>query len=263
MSTSPGAQPEQPPIIVGATGGSGTRIIAAALRDAGFFIGTNLNPPNDALEFVEFYNRWNDRFWVSPEKPLTTEERREMESDFRQRLARQLKDLPSPGTPWAWKNPRSIYLLPFWNELFPEMRFVHVVRDGRDMAFSSNQNQLKHHGETVLGKAAAEWPKPLRAAELWNRVNMRAHEFARERLGDRYLLIRFEDLCAEPGATIRKLWSFAGVSSTADASASAGMVKPPESLGRWRNCEDSELLEKVTSAVLPGLRTFGYIPGST
>ena len=33
----------------------------------------------------------------------------------------------------------------------PKLRFVHWMRDGRDMAFSENQQQLRKHGETVLG----------------------------------------------------------------------------------------------------------------
>ncbi|BCW93430.1 MAG: hypothetical protein KatS3mg007_1324 [Thermoanaerobaculum sp.] len=54
---------------------------------------------------------------------------------------------------WGWKEPRSIYLLPFWNELMPSLRFIHVIRDGRDMAFSANQNQLRKHGKCILGES--------------------------------------------------------------------------------------------------------------
>ena len=41
-----------------------------------------------------------------------------------------------PGRPWGWKEPRSIYLLPFFHRHLPALRFLHVVRDGRDMALS-------------------------------------------------------------------------------------------------------------------------------
>ena len=51
-----------------------------------------------------------------------------------------------PGRPWGWKEPRSIYLLPFFHQQLPALRFLHVVRDGRDMALSANQNQLRKHG---------------------------------------------------------------------------------------------------------------------
>lgn len=248
--------PTSDPVIIGATGGSGTRIVAAALREAGYFIGTNLNPPNDALEFVEFYDRWNDRVWNSQASPLSPEERSQMEADWKARLTAHLRDMPSTHSLWGWKNPRSIYQLEFFSALFPEMKFVHVTRDGRDMAFSTNQNQLKHHGDAVLGAGSRDWPKALRAAELWNRVNVRAHQFAHSQLGDRYLRIRYEDLCKDPAGTIRRVWDFAGVPEN-QPSKTAEQVKPPDSLGRWRN-QEPEVLQKITAATRQGLELFGY-----
>ena len=53
---------------------------------------------------------------------------------------------------WGWKEPRSIYLLPFFHRHLPGLRFLHVVRDGRDMAFSENQNQLRKHGEARVSR---------------------------------------------------------------------------------------------------------------
>ena len=48
------------------------------------------------------------------------------------------------------KNPRSMFLLPFFDSYFPALKFIHIVRDGRDMAYSKNQNQLHKHGSTLL-----------------------------------------------------------------------------------------------------------------
>ncbi len=47
-----------PPSIMGATGGSGTRVVARVARRAGLFIGTNLNPAEDSLEIAAYYDRW-------------------------------------------------------------------------------------------------------------------------------------------------------------------------------------------------------------
>src|SRR5262249_40102770 len=111
-----------------------------------------------------------------------------------------------PAQPWGWKEPRSIYLLPFFHEQLPTMRFLHVVRDGRDMAYSSNRTQLKKHGEAVLGDTDAA--DELRAVSLWADVNLRAADFGERVLGDRYLRVRFEDICVDTEQTVAQIARF-------------------------------------------------------
>jgi hypothetical protein len=53
---------ETAPLVIGATGGSGTRVVAAIVRRAGYFIGTNLNNSLDSMEFPTMYDRWINRF---------------------------------------------------------------------------------------------------------------------------------------------------------------------------------------------------------
>src|SRR5215217_5153740 len=65
---------------------------------------------------------------------------------------------------------RSILMVPFWHERFPAMRFLHVIRDGRDMAYSEQQNQIRRHGNAILG-SDIDRPWPERAMLWWARVN--------------------------------------------------------------------------------------------
>ena len=126
------------------------------------------------------------------------ERRAEMEADLRSVLADHLAPAPPDAAAWGWKEPRSIYLLRFWNEAMPDLRFLHFLRDGRDMAFSENQNQLNWHGRAVLGDELRKAKTPVRSIALWNRVNLAAADYGERVLGPRYLRVRFEDLCAEP-----------------------------------------------------------------
>jgi hypothetical protein len=44
---------------------------------------------------------------------------------------------------WGWKGPRAIYFLPFYQAVFGDhFRFLHVLRDGRDVSFGDNQMQF-------------------------------------------------------------------------------------------------------------------------
>ena len=71
------------------------------------------------------------------------------------------------------------------------------------MAFSENQVQLRKHGDAVLGPS--DEPEALRSIALWREVNLRAADFGERELGDRYLRLRFEDLCAEPAARVAEV----------------------------------------------------------
>ncbi len=71
---------------------------------------------------------------------------------------------------------------------FPDLKFIHVVRDGRDMALSSNQNQLRKHGGAILTWNERFFrSKPERSLLLWARVNLHAAEFGESNLRENYL----------------------------------------------------------------------------
>ena len=59
-----------------------------------------------------------------------------------------LKDCP-PGMRWGWKLSETGYALPLFARLFPEAWFIHLVRDGRDLAFS----HFRAPDDAILRKA--------------------------------------------------------------------------------------------------------------
>jgi Sulfotransferase family len=242
------------PNVVGATGGSGTRVVAKILRAGGMFTGDKLNPYEDAVELGFYSDRWIDPYVEAGGEP-SEGVRRAMADDLRAVLADHLSGLPGDAVAWGWKEPRSIYLLRFWNEVMPGVRFLHFVRDGRDLAFSENQNQLKTHGKAVLGDDLRKAKTPIRSIALWNRVNAAAADYGEQELGPRYLRVRFEDLCAEPGPTVTRIYDFFGLEGDA-AGIGEATVRPPETLGRWRS---HKLAEELTRTGEATLGRFGYL----
>lgn len=246
------------PIVIGAMGGSGTRVIARLVQEAGVFLGTNRNHAEDAMDFVEFYDRWINRYLGREIEPLSEAEQAVMASEFHDCVARHRAAIPAPDLDWGWKEPRSIYLVPFFREHFPSMKFIHVIRDGRDMAFSGNQNQLRKHGEAVLGPASDAMPQPLRAAILWSRINRAAADYGEAVLRERYLRVRFEDVCQDPKRAMELIYVFLGRRG-ADVSSALEVVSPPESIGRWRVCRDPELIRAIETHAREALVRFGYL----
>lgn len=102
---------------------------------------------------------------------------------------------------WGDKTPRYVEHIPFISELFPSARFVHLVRDGRDVALSYAKVPF---GPKTVAKAAALWARRVRLGVLEGR-----------RLGaDRYTEIRYEDLVDAPERTTRSLCGFLGIEFT-------------------------------------------------
>ena len=249
------------PLIIGATGGSGTRVVARLVRHAGYSLGAHLNDAEDALEFGPFHDRWINLFLAAEHRqvklPMTEAER--MIEDFRAVLARHL---PAPTEDqvarWGWKAPRSIYLLAFFHAQFPGSKFIHVLRDGRDMAFSKNQNQLRKHGRAVL-RWRERWfhSEPVRSVLLWSHVNLGAAEFGETRLAENYLAVRFEDLCSSPVETTARIMRFLQADLDAKAIAHAE-ISPPSSIGRWQK-QPAALVSRLERAAAVALRRFGYL----
>jgi hypothetical protein len=249
---------DEAPRIIGATGGSGTRIVARIVREAGLFTGTNRNDYEDQLDFAGFSDRWINTFAPQGLEALPDEVRREMLVDFEAVVQTHLLQMPPDAAGWGWKEPRSIYLLPFFDDVMPKLRFLHFIRDGRDMAFSENQNQLNWHGEAVLTPEELKQKKVPRSLTLWGRVNSQAARFGEERLGDRYLRVRFEDLCGDPARTVQGILDFFGLEG--DAEKAASVVRPPDTLGRWRKKRQG-VLDELQRVGEPALSRLGYTNG--
>jgi hypothetical protein len=248
------------PLVIGATGGSGTRVIARIAKLAGYDLGAKLNSAEDALEFYSFHDRWINRF-VSAQRRrerVTSWQSAQMKEDFNAALARHLPAGERRKARWGWKAPRSIYLLPFLHAQFPQLKFIHVLRDGRDMALSQNQNQIRKHGRAVLSWSERLFRSvPERSVLLWERVNSQAADYGETILRENYLRVRFEDLCAKPLETTAEILTFLEATIEPEPIARAE-ITPPGTLGRWQT-SSPQIVSKLEGAAATSLRRFGYL----
>ena len=232
-------------------------MVALILRRAGLYTGSELNESEDAWKLGDYSDRWINTYLGCRDTGLPPDVEDAMLDDLSTVLAEHCAPRATTPGPWGWKEPRSIYLLPFLRRHLPELRFLHVVRDGRDMALSENQNQLRKHGE------AASIPEGLepaaRSIALWSWVNLEAKRYGEKELGARYLRIRFEELCERPVELTARILGFVGLEG--DAAELAREVAPPSSLARWRAADRGVVaeLERMGSEALVEL---GYDVGA-
>ncbi|MEY2403147.1 MAG: hypothetical protein QOD38_698, partial [Acidimicrobiaceae bacterium] len=93
------------------------------------------------------------------------------------------------------KTPRYVLSLPLLATLFPEARFVHIIRDGRDVAPSLMK---AHWGPATITRAALNWQQQVEQGRTDGRA-----------LGpSRYLEIRYEELVADPQPIVEELCNF-------------------------------------------------------
>jgi hypothetical protein len=96
------------------------------------------------------------------------------------------------------KTPRYIERMALLSNLFPAARFLHMVRDGRNVALSYADVPF---GPKTVGRAAALWA---------SRVSM--GRAAGRSLGPaRYIEVRYEDFVAAPAARLKEICDFIDV----------------------------------------------------
>lgn len=171
----------------------------------------------------------------------------------------------SKGKRWYGdKTPGYVIHLDQLGQLFPEAKFVHIIRDGRDVALAYVERP--------------EWgPRTVAEAAFYWRSRVARGRASGQRLGpNRYREVRYEDFLDEPAAVAAQLCEFLGIafhssmmnyhergssfaSSSKDPQAFTSLAKPPtKGLRDWRKDmqpADRRLFEAIAGHLL---RDLGY-----
>ena len=247
-----------PPVAIGGVGGSGTRLIAQCLHEMGYFIGHDLNKAYDNLSFTFLFRRlevliasesefdelvsiftntmtgrkeFNEKqialidnlaLTERPPKPLIWSQRRA------RRLIRRARPLDTTMK-WGWKEPNTHLFLDRLKERFKNMKYIHVTRNGLDMAHSANQNQLELWGQNFIGTEEVEMT-PYYSLKYWRIVHQRVQEIG-DTMGSNFLFLNYDDFCLHPEKGVDTLCAFLGVDPNPDL---VSLVKVPGSMGRFK-----------------------------
>jgi hypothetical protein len=242
------------PIVVAGSGGSGTRAVAQFLATSGVEMGGPLNPSLDALAFVDIFETM-----INPILEVTRcldYDAADLPSDLAARITAMLRAAADRHCPpasrqrrWGFKNPRHLFLLPLLERVFPGFCFVHVLRDGRDMVLSDNQNQPRMYSGSLFGRSGELIPEA--SAVFWATANLQAAAYGARVLGPRYIRVRLEDLCAAP----EHAYGLARALGLDEEQVGSDIFRAPASLGRWRSSAEPPVVGIFATA----LAAFGYL----
>ena len=279
----------RPPVILIGMHRSGTTLVVRLLQQLGWFAGAYLDDNAEAWFFLR-RNEWLLRraggSWDYP-LPVATllgdpGFREEVVTLFRCEVGSAAfrefvgRDGATPGA-WGWKDPRNVFTLDVWREVYPRARVVYVRRHAIDVAHSLvvRHRRIRDAGDTVLTR----WPlrSRLKAAlsplEFHNHFNLSArctslagafalwedYAGAAEREfaacdGDK-LVVDFESLLADPAATLAELAAFCGCEvdgaavSTAVATIDRGKARAfagdPELVAFHRSVRERPLMREL------------------
>jgi hypothetical protein len=126
---------------------------------------------------------------------------------------------------WGEKTPRNCFWMDEIRQDFPDVQFIHLIRDGRDMAIDISETPFMMPCNIYSG------------AKMWKDFTAAVLESAPRFDHKSYFEIRYEALCVDPEKELRRLCRFLGedfdpamlkhhdTSSTKTWSAKAGHVK--------------------------------------
>ena len=103
---------------------------------------------------------------------------------------------------WGDKNNHYLDSLPLLTQLFPNAKYLHIVRDGRDIACSYREVMARG----LSGRFTPRLPQDLvRTAEEWSGNIHKVERFFQEINKENSCVVRYEDLTAFPEKELKKI----------------------------------------------------------
>ena len=164
---------------------------------------------------------------------------------------------------WADTTPEHLLYLHRIKQTIPEALIVHIIRDGRDVALSTDK-------QGYIRRLPWDRKPPKMAAGLyWDWMVSKGRRDGRD-LGDDYFEVHFEDLIREPRESLRGIGEFigqdldydqilrVGIGSVSAPNTSFGADGNFNPVGRWRSGFSTEELQTFEGLVGRSLEENGY-----
>jgi len=254
-------------VFIGGAGRSGTTLFRTML-DAHHRISCG-----PELKLIPAISELRDAWWRNMGKTLSAagldEDR--LDQSVRAFILTLLQDSPAHrcGLRIAEKTPHNILHMKLLGRLFPQARFIHLIRDGRAVVSSLLNQDWHAHGQGGLASICQDHKT---AAAYWRQIVQTARQDA-EQLPGRYLEIRYEALVESPRRVMEEVLAFLGeawdervlehhigVQTSARESSSKAVAAPvhKQAIHKWKEELSADEIAGIEVQAGALLRSLGY-----
>ncbi len=257
-----------PPVIIFCKSHSGSRLLARLMMAGGIWLGDSRNKSEDSAQFLQLVEPLVKAYHPDWSSFFTSDA--ELIGD----LAMQVIDAHVKGrpntAPWGWKLCETGYILPVLKRVFPDAFFVHLLRDGRDVAFCDHVGPREPfwskvyfdtdkirawQGRSLSERAYRLAPHVYNAQHWVNSVRLGRTYGAM--IGPKYIEVRYEDLVSAPLRGTVDLLSRLGVACDPDDLAPMIATVRQDRVGKHRQ-ESPRKLRQALAVLRPTLEACGY-----
>ncbi len=248
----------EPPIFIGGHHRSGTTLLRVMLNRHPRIACGPEGQLFDRTSFLDFH-RFLEANWIPRLRGHGLGEAdidRGIAAFINEFFARYAVERDKPR--WAEKTPKNILYIEYLFRLFPNARFIHMIRDPRDIhcsVIAKARTDTPRWRDVAAESTARGWVRRIEAGARWEE-------------DPRYIEVRYEDLSRHPSDVMERILSFLDepwdervLQPEQPAAANVPNVNQPvfgTSVGRWRadlSDVDAAVIETVAG---PIMRTLGY-----
>jgi hypothetical protein len=121
-------------------------------------------------------------------------------------------DIQSPDYYWGWKDPRTALVIPIWQQVFPNAKWVHIIRNGIDVAISLYERALRQQQKWLLKLYRFDFSDRTLdfsyCFNLWEVYLASIQEAIKQIRPDDLIEIQYEDLLKNPANRLTEVLNF-------------------------------------------------------
>ncbi|MCB2198393.1 sulfotransferase [bacterium] len=249
---------DEQPIVIMSRGHSGTRVLSWSLDKLGVKMGTLSENPAADTQFLKLTGSIKKIAGRHLHEPARSEPSKSDLRLFQKRMVQYLEWLGDRKPYWGWKFPETYLIGNYVEATFPKARYIHMIRDGRDIAFKTHStDRPRKLGKIVLNHLnALDKPQHLRSALSWQFQVNRWDEFEAGLDAPVYTLT-FEELLQKPVETIEKLCASLDIPMNDECRSYLETGVNAKKLGQYKG-EDPEKVREVEEQIRETLNNWGY-----
>ncbi len=263
----------QQPIIILGMHRSGTSILAEILGNLGVFLGNDQNIHKESKFFLESNNLLLNVAHANWDYPLLFENLIN-EKTSANAAVNLLKSLVNNNSfknfwgmknlltlnyrkiIWGWKEPRTTITFPIWHKLYPNAKYIFIIRNGVDVAFSLKNREYKRIGQIQNNVYSLRCLNIDEAFALWEEYNLFFEKYKFLINPTNLLYIKYEIFLEQFENEIKRVVNFLNmcVSETLIKKVSQQVVKAnkykfiktKEGIDFYNKVKDTPLMRKYT-----------------